>query len=153
MSVVLSGTLKYCACERNYAACGSVVPRITLQPSAGASASLAEVVRGGIEISGNFVYEVEPKFCIKVNFQPCLTLSNCLQIYSGWPSSYVDLFAYYQTRSISIWRVSLLSNESEIISSLQVTHFLLFLSLKYVHTRSCIYMYTHYMYVCIILLK
>ena len=122
MNVVLSGTLKYCACERNYAACGSVVPRITLQPSAGASASLAAVVRGGIEISGNFVYEVEPKFCIKVDFQPKLTLSNCLQIYSGWPSSYVDLFAYYQTRSIrrSGWRVSLLKDESEIIFSLQV---------------------------------
>ena len=112
-----------------------------MQPSAGASASLAAVVRGGIEISGNFVYEVEPKFCIKVNFQPKLTLSNCLQIYSGWPSSYVDLFAYYQTRSISIWRVSLLSNDSEIISSLQVTHFLLFLSLKYTHVH--VYTCTH----------
>ena len=122
MSVVLSGTLNYCACERNYAACGSVVPRITLQPSAGASASLVGVVRGGIEISGNFVYEVEPKFCIKVDFQPKLTLSNCLQIYSGWPSCYVDLFAYYQTRSIRRrgWRVSLLKDESEIIFSLQV---------------------------------
>ena len=109
MDVVLSGTLKYCACERNYAACGSVVPRITLQPSAGASASLAAVVRGGIEISGNFVYEVEPKFCIKVDFQPSLTLSKCLQIYSGWPSSYVDLFAYYQYRRLRWyrWRVSL----------------------------------------------
>ena len=36
----LSITVKFCACESNYAACATLVPTITLEPSAGASASL-----------------------------------------------------------------------------------------------------------------
>lgn len=69
--------------------------------------STQSVVRGGIEINGSFSYQIEPRACIDVDFLPRVAVTPCAAIYDAWPSSYVDLYAYYQARKFKAkWPVS-----------------------------------------------
>jgi hypothetical protein len=91
--------LKLCACERTCSACATVVGGATLIPEADASASLAELVRGGITVSGSITYQLEPEVCADVNRW---NIRGAL--YFSRPYSYVDLYAYYQWRSkVKLW--------------------------------------------------
>ena len=65
-------------------------------------------VRGGIEISGSFAYRIEPEACVDINFRSWrVSVTRCTAVYNSWPSSYVDLYAYYQTRRFKAkWPVS-----------------------------------------------
>jgi hypothetical protein len=95
----LRADLKLCACERTCTACATVVGRATVIPSADASASLAELVRGGITVSGSITYQLEPEVCAHAYYRRIRAA-----LYSSWPSSYVDLYAYYQIRSkFKLW--------------------------------------------------
>eukprot|EP00731_Ephydatia_muelleri_P006400 Em0003g648a len=86
-------------------AIGQITPSIEVSATGGASASIAELVLGGVEVSANLNY----KFTVDMTgryklyngpFQFCLTLSH------SWPNSYVKLSLYYQTRKIKFckWR-------------------------------------------------
>ena len=94
--------------------------------------SAQSLVRGGIRVTGNFEYKIEPEACIKVNImteskpgeevphnlctqpedgiriKPQINVTDCTAMYDSWPNCYVDLYAYYQTRSFTAkWPVSL----------------------------------------------
>ena len=65
------------------------------------------LVRGGIEVSGNFEYRIEPEVCIKVDFSPSVKVTPCISVYHSWPNSYVEIYAYYQIRKLKLrWPVS-----------------------------------------------
>ena len=95
-------------------------------------------VRGGVRLTGTFAYQIEPEVCIKLNLgrdpeeecsgsgsgrddrciavgsgddrsiKPLITVNYCCAVYCSWPSSYVDLYAYYRIRKFkSKWPVSL----------------------------------------------
>lgn len=149
LEVTLGLHVKFCACEHNYTACATLVPTVTLRPSATASATLLSLARGGITVEGNFAYHIEPECCIKLNItceqeyvgsgdlelegkgsgdpklernrtlerweegsgdlctaevsnETCSKLwigvTYCTAVYGSWPDSYVELYAYYQTR-------------------------------------------------------
>ena len=103
----LTVDIKFCACENFYTACGTIIPKITLQPSAGASATIVLIVRGGIEVSGNFEYQIEPELCMKIDFEPAVRVTPCISVYHNWPNSYVEIYAYYQIRKLKVkWPVS-----------------------------------------------
>ncbi|CAH1781870.1 unnamed protein product, partial [Owenia fusiformis] len=62
-------TVKVYPCSTGCAVCAKVTPKVTLQITGGATASLASVVRGGIRVSVNLNYLVEgdgrPRFSVR----------------------------------------------------------------------------------------
>ena len=93
--------------------------------------SMQLIVRGGIRVTGNFKYQIEPEFCMKIDImceqeeegfgdlyaaeslngtctKPGITVTYCPAVYGSWQDSYVDLYTYSQTRSLKLkWPVSL----------------------------------------------
>ena len=92
-------------------------------------------VRGGLRLTGNFAYQIEPEVCIKLDIvckpeknpddwregaiapiklgdgaciNPSFNVTYCCAAYDSWPDSYVDLYAYYSVRKFKAkWPVSL----------------------------------------------
>ena len=72
------------------------------------SHSAQALVRGGVDINGNFEYKIEPEVCLRVDFEPTTAVTPCLCVYHSWPNSYVEIYAYYQIRHFRVkWPVSL----------------------------------------------
>lgn len=60
------------------------------------------LVRGGITVSAEFTYFLEPKMCIEVTGAACDRIDTCLHLYHGYPSS-VSIEPWYQYRTIRRW--------------------------------------------------
>ena len=67
---------------------------------------LQGVVRGGIDVNGEFQYFVEPSGCLQgVTESSCTSASimACLQLHHGFPS-YVNIVPWYEHRTwVSAW--------------------------------------------------
>ncbi|CAH1781878.1 unnamed protein product, partial [Owenia fusiformis] len=85
-------TVKISPCYTGCAVCATVTPKVTLQISGGASASLAAVVRGGIDVNVKLNYLVEGVGRIGVYSGVCVGL------YHGHDPMNVFFSAWYQIR-------------------------------------------------------
>eukprot|EP00731_Ephydatia_muelleri_P019786 Em0012g611a len=100
LSTKLGVTASLSAClNKCVSASGALTPQVTLSATAGASATLIEIVRGGIDVSGHFQYQVKPQMTgsyllYKGPFEFCLKLSH------GWPNNGISLYTYYQLRKV-----------------------------------------------------
>ena len=54
---------------------------------------IKELIRGGIEIGASLGYGLTPEAYVQCS-------RSCITIYSSTPNSYVEIFAYYQYRTI-----------------------------------------------------
>ena len=62
-------------------------------------------VRGGIEVSATISYYLQPKFCIQGLSGTKCSVKTCLQLYNGYPNNHVDIYPWYQTRTIKKLKV------------------------------------------------
>ncbi|KAL5489189.1 hypothetical protein EMCRGX_G018254 [Ephydatia muelleri] len=77
----------------------ALTPTVTVTATAGASVTLIEIARGGINLSESFQYQIVPKISgsyllLKGPFEICLSLSN------AWPDNSISIYVYYQLRNI-----------------------------------------------------
>ncbi|CAH1781869.1 unnamed protein product, partial [Owenia fusiformis] len=86
-------TVKVYPCSTGCAVCAKVTPKVTLQITGGATASLASVVRGGIRVSVNLNYLVEGDGRVGV------FTSTCVGLYHGHDPMTVSISAWYQIRT------------------------------------------------------
>ena len=65
---------------------------------------MQEIVRAGVTAEVSIRYQLEPRatarVCI-VNNQASMTSQFCAKLYESWPGSSIDLYAWYQTRTIT----------------------------------------------------
>ncbi|KAL5517874.1 hypothetical protein EMCRGX_G003505 [Ephydatia muelleri] len=76
---------------------GAIVPTITVTATGSATASLAYLVQGGVDLKGTFQYNATPDLTggyvlFKGPFKFCINLTH------GWPNNSLSLYTYYQTR-------------------------------------------------------
>ena len=63
------------------------------------------LVRGGIEVSATMRYYLRPELCVEGLSGSSCGVRTCLSLYHGMPTNYIDIYPWYQTRTIRRWRV------------------------------------------------
>ena len=63
------------------------------------------MVRGGIEVSATMRYYLIPELCVEGLSGSSRGVRTCLSLYHGMPTNYIDIYPWYQTRTIRRWRV------------------------------------------------
>ncbi|KAL5489161.1 hypothetical protein EMCRGX_G018221 [Ephydatia muelleri] len=91
--------LDACIGKKCVTANAALTPTVTVTATAGASVTLIEIARGGIDLSGSFQYQIVPKISgsyllLKGPFEICLSLSN------AWPDNSISIYVYYQLRKV-----------------------------------------------------
>ena len=59
-------------------------------------------MRGGIRITASFDYELEPKMSLELCTKDLRTSRICLTVSHGWPYNRLDMYAFYQIRSVKM---------------------------------------------------
>ena len=59
-------------------------------------------MRGGIRITANLEYELEPEMSLELCKNNLRTSRTCLTVSHGWPYNSLSIYAYYQTRSVKM---------------------------------------------------
>ena len=57
-------------------------------------------MRGGIRITANLEYELEPEMSLELCKNNLRTSRTCLTVSHGWPYNSLSMYAYYQIRSV-----------------------------------------------------
>ena len=67
------------------------------------SVSIQSVTRVGVSLSGALSYQLEPVCSVDTcaDTRTCgSTFQRCVKLYNSWSGSYVELYAWYQLRSV-----------------------------------------------------
>ena len=59
-------------------------------------------MRGGIRITANIDYELEPKMSFEVCIKDLKQHRSCLTVSHGWPYNSLSIYAFYQIRSVKM---------------------------------------------------